>query len=570
MMVTSVASSVAAARRKRSDGRSASLLAKRRVQVALATLLALLLSLLAIGLVGAIVLYRSAENRYVDVALPLQTLNRDVLFRLTEQETGVRGYMLTTERRSLDPYFEGRRGLARDLAQIRKLTRDRPDLALRTREVERQAQSLRAFYDKLITFVADGREGRRQAALDVLGAELRAAEFRRTLGLVQRDVDAFIAETHAAQHRTYIATLTMLGLAGALALAVAGMLLARVPERLRRAYAAQEQEAQASRALAHVSEAVFLVDEAETVGYWNEAAQQLYGVAGEDAIGRPVRSVVVDYDELVEAAAHGDRFLPVLLDGAERWLAPTVREFDDGSVVAVRDATEAYALERARSDFVATASHELRTPLTAVYGGATTLLGRGDQLTVSQRNHLLRLITQEAEHLTTIVDDLIVSAQLDRGTLRVTDAECDVAAVCRAVVDAAQMRVPVGTIIALQHPSVLAPVRCDATLLRQVLANLVDNALKYSDQDVLVSITDATASVRIEVVDRGPGIPPAEQERIFEKFFRLDADMAEGVGGSGLGLYISREIVAQLGGTLTVDSRPGSGSTFTVTLPRRA
>jgi PAS domain S-box-containing protein len=567
--MASVASS-SGARRGRARSRSAALLAKRRVQVALATLLALLISLLAIGLVGAIVLYRSAENRYVDVALPLQTLNRDVLFRLTEEETGVRGYMLTNDRTSLKPYFEGKAALAADLAQIRKLTQGHPDLASRTREVGHQTQSLLAFYNKLITFVADGREGRRQAALDVLGAELRAADFRRTLGLMQRDVDGFIAETHAAQHRTYVATLTMLGLAGALAIAIAGLLLARVPERLRRAYADQEQEAQASRALAHVSEAVFLVDETETVRYWNDAAEQLYGIAADEALGRPVRSVVVDYDELVEAAAHDDRFLPVLLDGAERWLAPAVREFDGGSVVAVRDATAAYSLERARADFVATASHELRTPLTAVYGGATTLLGRGDELTPSQRNHLLRLIAQESEHLTTIVDDLIVSAQLDRGTLRVTDAECDVAAVCRGVVDAAQLRAPVGTIIALQHPSVLSPIRCDSTLLRQVLANLVDNALKYSDQDILVSITDGTASVRIEVVDRGPGIPAAEQERIFEKFFRLDADMSSGVGGSGLGLYISREIVAQLGGTLSVDSRPGSGSTFAVTLPRRA
>jgi two-component system phosphate regulon sensor histidine kinase PhoR len=558
------------ARRRRGRRRTAALLAKRRVQVALATLLALLVALLVVGLVGAIVLYRSSENRYADIALPLQTLNRDVLFRLTEEETGVRGYMLTTERRSLEPYFEGRDALAQDLAKIRKLTQGRPQLATRTREVEQQAQSLRAFYDKLITFVADGQEGREKAALDVLDGELRAAEFRRTLGLMQNDVDVFIAETHAAQHRTYVLTLTVLSVAGALALSIAALMLRRVPERLRRAYAEQEQGAQASRALAHVSEAVFLVDDAETIRYWNRAAEQLYGVAADDAIGSPVRSVVVDYDELVEAAAHDDRFVPVLLEGAERWLSPVLRELDGGSVVAVRDATAAYALERARTDFVATASHELRTPLTAVYGGAATLLARREQLSPSQQDRLLRLITQEAEHLTVIVDQLIVSAQLDRGTLRVTDEECDVAAVCRAVVDAAQLRATPGRMIALERPTALAPLRCDATLLRQVLANLVDNALKYSETDVLVRVTDGTSSVRIEVTDRGPGVPASEQERIFEKFFRLDADMATGVGGSGLGLYISREIVSQLGGTLIVESRAGRGSTFAVTLPRRA
>jgi two-component system phosphate regulon sensor histidine kinase PhoR len=559
-----------AARRRRGRRRSAALLAKRRVQVALATLLALLVALMVVGLAGAIVLYRSAENRYANVALPLQTLNRDVLFRLTEEESGVRGYMLTTDRRSLAPYFEGRDALALDLAKIRRLTQGRPQLATRMRKVEQQAQSLRAFYDKLITFVADGKEGRAKAALDVLDGELRAAEFRRTLGLMQDDVDAFIADTHSAQHRTYVLTLTVLAVAGALALSIAALMLLRVPERLRRAYAEQEQGAQASRALAHVSEAVFLVDDTETINYWNRAAEQLYGVAADDALGSPVRSVVVDYDELVEAAAHDDRFVPVLLEGSERWLSPVLREFDGGSVVAVRDATAAYALERARTDFVATASHELRTPLTAVYGGAATLLARRDQLTTSQQDRLLRLITQEAEHLTVIVDQLIVSAQLDRGTLRVTDEECDVAAVCRAVVDAAQLRATPGRMIALERPTALAPIRCDATLLRQVLANLVDNALKYSEADVLVRVTDGTSSVRVEVADRGPGVPASEQERIFEKFFRLDAEMATGVGGSGLGLYISREIVSQLGGTLAIDSRVGQGSTFVVTLPRRA
>jgi signal transduction histidine kinase len=83
-------------------------------------------------------------------------------------------------------------------------------------------------------------------------------------------------------------------------------------------------------------------------------------------------------------------------------------------------------------------------------------------------------------------------------------------------------------------------------------------------------VRDQTASLSVDVVDHGLGIPSSEQARIFEKFFRLDAEMTRGVGGSGLGLYISREIVTQMGGSLTVQSQVGQGSTFTVTLPRRA
>lgn len=179
MVNTALPTSSVGRRRRHPLRPSAATLAKRRVQAALATLLALLIALVAIGFVGAIVLYRSSENRYADVALPLQTLNRDVLFRLTEEESGVRGYMLTLQRRSLQPYFKGRRTLADDLRRIRVLTHGHPVLASRTHDVARQAQSLRAFYDKLITFTADGREGRAQAKIDVLGAEVRAAQFRR-------------------------------------------------------------------------------------------------------------------------------------------------------------------------------------------------------------------------------------------------------------------------------------------------------------------------------------------------------------------------------------------------------
>jgi two-component system, OmpR family, phosphate regulon sensor histidine kinase PhoR len=280
---------------------------------------------------------------------------------------------------------------------------------------------------------------------------------------------------------------------------------------------------------------------------------------------------VPGYDRLVEAAHSQDGFVPVPIGGSERWLSPALSEFDGGSVLAVRDATEGYILERARADFVATASHELRTPLTAVYGGARTLIAHGDKLDPNQKTSLLRMIEQESEHLVQIVDQLLISAQLDRGALHLDVVDCDVSALCISVIESARLRAPAGIMLSFATPTTpLAPFRCDESLLRQVLVNLVENALKYSVDGghIDVRLHDEPSRVRIEVRDQGLGVPRVEQERIFEKFYRLDAAMSRGVGGSGLGLFISREIVTQMGGSLSVHSVEGVGSTFTVTLPR--
>jgi signal transduction histidine kinase len=169
-----------------------------------------------------------------------------------------------------------------------------------------------------------------------------------------------------------------------------------------------------------------------------------------------------------------------------------------------------------------------------------------------------------------IVDQLLISAQLDRGALRLDVAECDVEALCASVVTTARLRAVEGISVTFQTPTSVAPLRCDESLLRQVLVNLVENAMKYSVEggQVDVRLYDDPGRIRIEVTDQGLGIPPAEHERIFEKFYRLDAAMSRGVGGSGLGLFISREIITQMGGALSVHSVEGVGSTFTVSLPR--
>jgi signal transduction histidine kinase len=147
---------------------------------------------------------------------------------------------------------------------------------------------------------------------------------------------------------------------------------------------------------------------------------------------------------------------------------------------------------------------------------------------------------------------------------------CDLRVLCESVAAAARARDETNVVLEVAAEESLRPLVCDEDLLRRVLANLVENAIKYSRDGsrVELRVVDGADAVSIEVRDEGLGIPPSEQERIFEKFYRLDAAMTRGVGGSGLGLYIARELVEAMGGSLTLRSTPGTGSTFAVTLPR--
>ena len=576
--------SVAATRPERSRTRRAGVSSvgafavKQRVRLSLFVLLALLLSILLIGLLASYNLYRSAEDHYIGLALPLRTASRDVLFQMEREETGVRGYIITSNRTSLEPYRHGRKGVLEDLRQIARLTKGNPELSGRLDEGRREVIALHGFYDRLIAFVADGPVGRERAIREVPSGEVLTARFRTTATLMQSDTNAIVQRTRHEQRATIRRTLASLGIAGALALAVALALLIKLPEQLRRLYASEEdarrraeQGANAAHALAHVSDAVFLVDDDGVIRFWNAASEPLFGVTADETVGRPAAAVVPEYERLADAARRHDRFVPVRIADEERWLSPLLSAFDGGNVLTVRDATAGYVLERTRADFVATASHELRTPLTSVYGGARTLIAHRDTLERGQQDRLLRMIEQESEHLVQIVDQLLVSAQLDRGAVHLDESDVDVLALCSGVVDSARLRSDGRNVLMLQMPTTMAPLRCDEALLRQVLVNLVENGVKYSPEggrvDVLVS--EDPGWVRLEVADEGMGIPAAELDRIFEKFYRLDAAMSRGVGGSGLGLYISREIVMQMGGTLTVRSTPGEGSTFTVVLPRR-
>ncbi|OLE73216.1 MAG: hypothetical protein AUI36_00770, partial [Cyanobacteria bacterium 13_1_40CM_2_61_4] len=304
-------------------------------------------------------------------------------------------------------------------------------------------------------------------------------------------------------------------------------------------YREVEERAQAERVLETVGDGVFLVDLEGVVRLWNQAAEAITGLARSEVVGRPAEEVLPGWHHLTTdvpvAGAPGPvaaATLPLELEGEERWLSISGVGFDDGTVYAFRDLTEERALEQIRKDLVATVSHELRTPLAAIYGSALMLARDDLRLEDAIESKLLEVIVEESGRLADIVNDLLIASQLDAGRLDVHIEQCDARSLTESVLDAARTHLPAGVRIELDPgEDDLPPVAADEGQLRQVLGNVIDNAVKYSPEggDVRVRLEQAEGYVRFAIADHGLGIPPTEQTRIFEKFYRLDPDMARGI-----------------------------------------
>lgn len=230
---------------------------------------------------------------------------------------------------------------------------------------------------------------------------------------------------------------------------------------------------------------------------------------------------------------------------------------------ALKEAAEAG--DRSKSEFLNIASHELRTPLTALritLQRAQRDLAKGRPVEADALGRMERY----ANRLVRLAIDLVEASRLERGLLVIQPACRDLGELLRAVVEDAAALAP-GRTIELQLPDEPLEAEVDADRLAQVLANLIDNAVKYAppESPVDVQAVREGAVVRITVSDRGPGIPAAAQDRLFSRFYRLPSAMHQ--PGLGLGLNISREIVQRHGGTLIYEAREGGGSRFVVELP---
>jgi PAS domain S-box-containing protein len=338
---------------------------------------------------------------------------------------------------------------------------------------------------------------------------------------------------------------------------------------------AAERE-QSARLLEAVGDGIFYVGRDGFVRFWNRAAELITGLAAADVRGRGAVEVIPGWEAIAEQVpvTVGEDVpravtLPVELGGRELWLSfVAVRTFR-GVVYAFRDQTAEHELDSAKSDFIATVSHELRTPMTAVYGAARTLLRPDVELDAEDSRELLEMIATQAERLAQITEEVLLASRLDRGGVTVQAEPVDLAEIARETARTMEPQLPKRASLDLRAGgSVYAT--GDPDRIQQIVMNLIDNAAKYSPYGgtITVSVEGNGANVRLAVADEGVGIPPVEQQAIFDKFYRVDPELTEGPGGTGLGLYISRELARRMGGEISVSSEPAHGSTFVLELPR--
>ena len=344
--------------------------------------------------------------------------------------------------------------------------------------------------------------------------------------------------------------------------------------------ALSRETAQLSAILANMVEGVVAIDSVGRVVAVNPTLAALFGVSEPAILGKP----------LLEAFRHSqlnELLRAVLKDGKPRVeemriFTPEERVFEAhaatltragtpaGALLVLHDITRTRKLEQLRREFVANVSHELRTPLTSIKGFVETLRQGAAQDEV-HRDEFLEEIEKASERLMVLVDDLLELAAIESGKRPLALETFDVLELAQEAAlslkpQAEQKHVSID----VERDKTALQVRADRIQIQRVLTNLLDNGIKYNLEHgkVFVRARAAESTVTVEVRDTGPGIPPEDLRRVFERFYRVDKGRSVELGGTGLGLSIVKHIVEAHGGAVAVESKLGAGATFSFSLPK--
>jgi two-component system phosphate regulon sensor histidine kinase PhoR len=328
-------------------------------------------------------------------------------------------------------------------------------------------------------------------------------------------------------------------------------------------------------------EPVIVVGNADRILAVNAPALTLFPtLRPDDLLVRSLRAPdVLDAIKRARLSGHEERVTWLERVPVERYFEVHVvplsaSQAEPSMVLTLRDLTETRRVERMRVDFVANASHELRTPLASLLGFIETLQGpaRDD---VEARIKFLAIMREQAQRMTRLVDDLLSLSRIEQHLHLPPQTKVDLVAILRHIADTlAPLARDNDVLLEVEAPPIVL-VMGDRDELLRVVENLVENAIKYGacerNEDRLGTVEIGLAvndrQCFLSVRDHGPGIAPEHIPRLTERFYRVDARKSRAKGGTGLGLAIVKHIVARHRGRLGIESTPGNGSTFTVTLP---
>ncbi len=341
-------------------------------------------------------------------------------------------------------------------------------------------------------------------------------------------------------------------------------------------------------ALRSLADGLALVGPRGQVSYWNAQAEELFALSSAEVFGADDQAL---YQALSERTSDPSDSLGRMRGACDRPEAMPIVELTvtrprervieaqwfgleesegrrPGYGVLFRDVTRDKQLDRMKNQLLSIVSHELRTPLAAIKGFTTTLLRDDVRWDDATQRDFLRIIEEETDRLGELIDNLLDMSQIEAGALRIEKEPVQLRNLVREAKDRAQRRTETHWFV-MDMPGVLPRVWADSRRIRQVLNNLLENAIKYSPGGGQITITCELEGdhVVVGVADQGKGIDPEFRERIFERFFQVDAGSTRKTGGSGLGLSISKGIIEALGGKIWVESAPGGGSVFRFTLP---
>ena len=367
---------------------------------------------------------------------------------------------------------------------------------------------------------------------------------------------------------------------------------------------AKDQSLSSEFILNAIEDGVVMVEADNLIHLFNPAASMISGWPGAEAVGLEYHSVLPLVDEhgtAVEPQLHpfakalaggkavrdsksflktkAGKFIPISLIVSP--MAGSDNHAPSGVVGVFRDITTERAEEAKRSEFVSTASHEMRTPIAAIEGYLSLALNPKVAQIDPHAKSYLEKAHDATQHLGELFADLLTSSKAEDGRIASYPTVIEVGEIVAQAAEAGRfnaqkqglaLKYQVSSNKEVSGGKVIRPLFyafVDPNRLREVLQNLIDNAIKYTPQGTItIALTGDNSTVQLQVSDTGSGIPEEDIPHLFQKFYRVDSSITRSIGGTGLGLYISRKLIEMYNGHIWVESQLGKGSTFFINLPR--